>query len=146
MIAMPRRPLLVTVSTLVVVVLAAAGCTIPTTKDGGGYGPSDNARDGAAAERAPSVELRSGARERLSSTNSSWTPAGYVTATGAKVVLDVFNADTTQHNFTLTDVEISRNIPADGRALVRFTAPEPGRYRFYCKYHREEMQGWLTVR
>jgi plastocyanin len=90
--------------------------------------------------------LRSGAKEKLSSSNSSWTPAGYVTATGAKVVLDVSNGDPTQHNFTLTDVEISRNIPPDGRALVRFTAPEPGRYRFYCKYHREEMQGWLTVR
>jgi plastocyanin len=144
---MPRRRLLVTTSTLAVIALATAGCTIPTTKDGGGYGPSDKTtRAGAATEQLPNVELRSGAKEKLSSSNSSWTPAGYVTATGAKVVLDVSNGDPTQHNFTLTDVEISRNIPADGRALVRFTAPEPGRYRFYCKYHREEMQGWLTVR
>ena len=144
---MPRRRLLVTTSTLAVIALAAAGCTIPTTKDGGGYGPSDkNTRAGAATEQLPNVELRSGAKEKLSSSNSSWTPAGYVTATGAKVVLDVSNVDPTQHNFTLTDVKVSRNIPADGRALVRFTAPEPGRYRFYCKYHREEMQGWLTVR
>ena len=36
-----RRRLLVTVSTLVAVALAVAGCTIPTTKDGGGYGPSN---------------------------------------------------------------------------------------------------------
>ena len=144
---MPPRRLLVTASALAVVALAVTGCTIPTTKDGGGYGPSDkNTSAGAAAKKVPDVELRSGAKEKLSSTNSSWAPAGYVTATGANVVLDVFNADTTQHNFTLTDVEISKNIPADGRALVRFTAPEPGRYRFYCKYHREEMQGWLTVR
>jgi plastocyanin len=141
---MPRRSLLTTVSTLVAVALAAAGCTIPTTKDGGGYGPS--AANGAPAGQAPAVELRSGDRVKLSSSNSSWTPTGYVTTAGARVVLDVFNADTSQHNFTLTGVRLSRNIPADGRALVRFTAPEPGRYRFYCKYHREEMQGWLTVR
>jgi plastocyanin len=141
---MPRRPLLMTVSTLVAVTLAIAGCTIPTTKEGGGYGPSS--RKGATAEQPPPVELRNGAKEKLKSTNASWTPAGYVTATGAKIVLDVSNGDPTQHNFTLSDLEISKNIPADGSALVRFTAPEPGRYRFFCKYHQQEMQGWLTVR
>ena len=44
------------------------------------------------------------------------------------------------------DLEISRNLPPDTSALIRFTAPKPGRYRFYCKYHQQEMQGWLTVR
>jgi plastocyanin len=144
---MPRRRQLLTVSTLVVVALAVAGCTIPTDKDGGGYGPSDQAgRTVAAAEQEPPVELRSGARQKLQSTNASWTPARYVAATGAKIVLDVSNADPTQHNFTLGGLEISKNIPPDESTLVRFTAPEPGRYRFYCKYHQQEMQGWLTVR
>ena len=57
------------------------------------------------------MELRSGAKEKLKSTDSSWTPATYVTATGAKIVLDVSNADPTQHNFTFGDLEISKNIP-----------------------------------
>jgi plastocyanin len=144
---MPRRRLLLTVSTLVAVALAVTGCTIPTTKDGGGYGPSGQAnRNGSAARKAPAVELRSGAKEKLKSANATWAPAGYVTATGAKIVLDVSNADPTQHNFTLGDLEISKNIPPDTSTLVRFTAPKPGRYRFYCKYHQQEMQGWLTVR
>jgi plastocyanin len=144
---MPRRRLLLPVSTLVAVALVVAGCTIPTTKDGGGYGPSNqSSRKGSTAEQAPPVELRSGAKGKLKSADSSWAPAGYVTATGAKVVLDVSNADPTQHNFSLGELEISKNIPADGSALVRFTAPQPGRYRFYCKYHQQEMQGWLTVR
>ena len=34
---------------------------------------------------------------------------------------------------------------SDTTAVIRFTAPKPGRYRFYCKYHQQEMQGWLTV-
>ena len=38
---MPRRRLLLTVPTLLAVALVVAGCTIPTTKDGGGYGPSN---------------------------------------------------------------------------------------------------------
>jgi plastocyanin len=144
---MPRRRLLLAVSTLVAVALAVAGCTIPTTNDGGGYGPSDQAGRAAAAKPAPPpVELRSGAKQALKSSNATWAPAAYVTAAGAKIVLDVSNADPTQHNFTLGDLEISRNIPPDTSTLVRFTAPSPGRYRFYCKYHQQEMQGWLTVR
>jgi plastocyanin len=141
---MPRRRLLLTVSTLVAVALAVAGCTIPTTKDGGGYGPS-NQNSRKAAQAAP-VELRSGTKEKLKSSNASWTPAVYVAESGAKIVLDVSNADPTQHNFTLGDLEISKNIPPETSALIRFTAPKPGRYRFYCKYHQQEMQGWLTVR
>jgi plastocyanin len=140
---MPRRRRLLTVSSLVAVALAVTGCTIPTTKDGGGYGPSNQTARKAAPP--PPVELRSGAKEELKSTDASWTPATYVTATGAKVVLDVSNTDPTQHNFTLGDLEISKNIPPDTSTLIRFTAPKPGRYRFYCKYHQQEMQGWLTV-
>jgi plastocyanin len=141
---MPRRRRLLTVSALVAVTLAVAGCTIPTTKDGGGYGPS-NQTVKKAAKPAP-VELRSGAEQKLKSSNASWTPAAYVTSAGAKVVLDISNADPTQHNFTFGDLKISKNLPPDTTAQVRFTAPKPGRYRFWCKYHQQEMQGWLTVR
>jgi plastocyanin len=141
---MPRRRLLLTVPMLLAAALVAAGCTIPTTKDGGGYGPSN--QSATKAKAPPPVELRSGATEQLKSSNAAWTPNGYVTATGAKIVLDIANADPTQHNFTFGELEISKNIPPDTSAKVSFTAPEPGRYRFYCKYHQQEMQGWLTVR
>jgi plastocyanin len=141
---MPRSRRLLTISALVAVTLAVAGCTIPTTKDGGGYGPS-NQTVKKAAKPAP-VELRSGAEQKLKSSNASWTPAAYVTSAGAKVVLDISNADPTQHNFTFGDLKISKNLPPDTTAQVRFTAPKPGRYRFWCKYHQQEMQGWLTVR
>jgi plastocyanin len=141
---MPRRRLLLTVSTLVAVALAVSGCTIPTTKDGGGYGPAN--QSGRKAAKPAPVELRSGAKQTLKSTNASWAPAAYVAAAGTKVVLDVSNADPTQHNFTFGDLEISKNLPPDTSTLIRFTAPQPGRYRFYCKYHQQEMQGWLTVR
>jgi plastocyanin len=140
---MPRRRLLLTVSTLVAVALAAAGCTIPTTRDGGGYGPSKKSAS-KAAKPAP-VELHSGTKQKLKSVDASWTPAAYQAASGTKIVLDVSNADPTQHNFTFGDLEISRNLPPDTSALIRFTAPKPGRYRFFCKYHQQEMQGWLTV-
>ena len=68
---MPRRRLLLTVSSLVAVALAVTGCTIPTTKDGGGYGPSNQATR-KAAKPVP-VELHSGAKQKLKSADSSWT-------------------------------------------------------------------------
>jgi plastocyanin len=141
---MPRRRLLLTVSSLVAVALAVSGCTIPTTKDGGGYGPSNQATR-KAAKPVP-VELHSGDKQKLKSADASWTPAVYTAAAGTKIVLDVSNADPTQHNFTFGDLEISKNLPPDTSTLIRFTAPQPGRYRFYCKYHQQEMQGWLTVK
>ena len=143
---MPRRHLLTIASVLAGVVLAAAGCTIPTTGSGGGYGPSGQAASRQRAGPAPAkVQLRSGVSTQLWGKDFSWNPTGYVAAAGSAVVLDVRNRDTTQHNFTLVDVHVSKNIPADGRTQVRFTAPKPGRYRFYCKYQQQEMQGWLTV-
>ncbi len=140
---MPRRRLLLYVSTLAAVAVAVAGCTIPTTRDGGGYGPSNQSARRAA--KPTPVELHSGTAQKLKSVDASWTPALYEAAAGTKVVLDVSNADPTQHNFTFGDLEISRNLPPDTSAVIRFTAPRPGRYRFYCKYHQQEMQGWLTV-
>jgi plastocyanin len=141
---MPRSRPLLTVSMLAAVALTVAGCTIPTTKDGGGYGPSNQNRQ--AAAQPPPVELRSGAKQQLKSTNATWTPARYVTAAGAKIVFNVANGDPTQHNFTFRDLEISKNLPPEASTQISFTAPQPGRYRFYCKYHQQEMQGWLTVR
>jgi plastocyanin len=142
---MPRRHLLTIASMLAGIALAAAGCTIPTTGSGDGYGPSGQAAKPEAGSSAARVKLRSGVRSELSGKDFAWSPTGYLAAAGSAVVLDIRNRDTTQHNFTLGDVHLSQNIPADGHTLVRFTAPKPGRYRFYCKYHQQEMQGWLTV-
>ena len=142
---MPRRHLPGIIAVAVGIVLAAAGCTLPTSGDGEGYGPRKLAAAGPDAAGV-AVNLRSGARQKLAGENFSWNPARYIAAPGARIVLDVVNDDPSQHNFTLAGLELSRNVPAGGHTLVRFTAPKPGRYRFYCKYQREEMQGWLTVK
>jgi plastocyanin len=142
---MARRRRVVTVLTVAAVALAAAGCTLPTTKDGKGYGPSDQLARAAKPAKAP-VTLRSGVRTKLSGHNYLWNPGAYVVTPGATVVLDIVNDDTSQHNFTFRDLGVSQNIPAEAHKLVRFKAPDPGKYRFYCKYHGQEMQGWLTVK
>jgi plastocyanin len=143
----PSRRLL-SASALLGVALAVAGCTIPTTKDGKGYGPSDQfaRQQGAAEPVVKTVELRSGVEAKLSTKNAAWNPSRYVTTAGTSVVLDVVNDDNGYHNFTFGDLKLSRNLAPDAHAVVRFKAPQPGRYRFYCKYQQQEMQGWLTVK
>ena len=100
---MPRRHLLGIAAAAVGVALTAAACTIPTTNDGGGYGPKRLGGAGVDAVGV-TVNLRSGARQKLAGQNSSWNPARYVAAPGARIVLDVVNDDPTQHNFTLLRV------------------------------------------
>jgi plastocyanin len=145
---MSRSRRLLSVCALLGVALAVAGCTIPTTKDGKGYGPSDGfaRQHGAAEPVVKTVELRNGVEAKLSTKNASWNPSRYVAAAGTSVVLDVVNDDNGYHNFTFGDLKLSRNLAPDAHTVVRFKAPRPGRYRFYCKYQQQEMQGWLTVK
>ena len=113
---------------LVAAALAGAGAAAGAQEAAPGGEPTTTVADGGSVTSVPADDATS------------------TTAAGAKIVLDVSNADPTQHNFTFGDLEISKNIPPDTSALIRFTAPKPGRYRFYCKYHQQEMQGWLTVK
>jgi plastocyanin len=145
---MSRSRRLLSVPALLGVALAVAGCTIPTTKDGRGYGPSDEfaRQHGASEPVVKTVELRNGVEAQLSTKNAAWNPSRYVAAAGTSVVLEVVNDDNGYHNFTFGDLKLSRNLAPDAHTVVRFKVPEPGRYRFYCKYHQQEMQGWLTVK
>jgi plastocyanin len=138
--------------------LGVSGCTLPTTDNGGGYGPSGPSRQSGRADQAlvggatatrpdkPLTVLESGVPAVLKVSESSWAPASYVVAPGASIALKVVNDDATQHNFTLEAPELSRNLPGGEELLLKFSAPGPGRHRFYCKYHRQEMQGWITVK
>jgi plastocyanin len=128
--------------------LVLSGCTLPTSDNGGGYGPSNKAGGQAPrqADQPAPVVLKSGVPAALKARDSSWTPANYMAAPGASIILKITNSDSMQHNFTLDGEGISQNLPTGQLMQVRFTAPGPGRHRFYCKYQREEMQGWITVK
>jgi plastocyanin len=148
---MPRRHRSVLACALAGLLLGVSGCTIPTTDNGGGYGPSGQPgkADGQALgrpDRAAPVVLKRGVPAALKARDSHWTPAAYVVAPGASVILEVANADAMQHNFTLEGEGLSKNLPSGEEVRVKFSAPGPGRHRFYCKYQREEMQGWITVK
>jgi len=143
---MLRRRLAVLVPTLAGLVLGVSGCTLPTSDDGGGYGPGKATGQLIQPKPKPApTPLRSGVPAVLRAHDSSWVPGNYVVPQGATIELEVENSDQAQHSFTLEGGSISKIIPSGGQVLVKFSAPGPGKHRFYCKYQQQEMQGWITV-
>ncbi|SRR6266508_1801047 len=143
---MLRRHPAVLALTLTGLLLGVSGCTIPTTDNGGGYGPSGQSVKAARqADQPAPVVLKSGVASVLKAKDARWLPQSYVVAPDANIVLKVANGDATQHNFTLEGEGLSKNLPTGSEVVLKFSAPSPGKHRFYCKYQREEMQGWITV-
>jgi plastocyanin len=142
---MLRRHTAVLALMLAGLLLGASGCTIPTSDNGGGYGPTGKQAKAQPDLPAP-VLLKSGVASVLQAKDYHWQPGNYVVAPDADVVLKVTNGDSMQHNFTVEGEGLSKNLPTGSQVLVKFPAPSPGKHRFYCKYHREEMQGWITVK
>jgi plastocyanin len=78
--------------------------------------------------------------------NFVWKPGNLLLAAGQPVTLKIKNDDTMQHNFTFKPVKVARNLPVGATTSISFSAPKPGTYLFYCKYHLQMMQGAITVR
>jgi plastocyanin len=78
--------------------------------------------------------------------NFVWKPGNLLLAAGQPVTLKISNDDTMQHNFTFKPVKVAKNLPVGATTSISFTAPKPGTYLFYCKYHLQMMQGAITVR
>jgi plastocyanin len=78
--------------------------------------------------------------------NFEWKPGNLLLAAGQPVTLKVANNDTMQHNFTFKPAKVAKNLRVGTTTTVSFSAPKPGSYRFYCKYHLQMMEGAITVR
>jgi plastocyanin len=116
---------------------AAAHNVIPHTHGPPG-GPLVAPSDGVLAVRVPELPPRA--------VNFEWKPGNLLLATGQKVTLKIANDDTMQHNFTFKPVKVAKNLKVGATTTISFSAPKPGSYLFYCKYHLQMMQGAITVR
>jgi plastocyanin len=55
---------------------------------------------------------------------------------GKKITLELKNEGNTEHNFSLDEQSISKDVEAAEEAEVTVTVPQSGKLTFYCKYHR----------
>ena len=117
---------------------AAAAHNLVAHTHGPPGGPLVTPSDGVLAVNVPKLPRHA--------INFVWKPGNLLLAAGQPVTLKISNDDTMQHNFTFKPVKVAKNLPVGATTSISFTAPKPGTYLFYCKYHLQMMQGAITVR
>ena len=65
---------------------------------------------------------------------------------GQTLDVELENEGTDEHNFSIDDQRIDRDVEAGEKATVKVTFSQSGKLSFYCKYHRSEgMTGGLET-
>lgn len=67
---------------------------------------------------------------------------------GAEITIQLRNAGTQLHNFTISEQGISVELTAGSQSAVKVKFPESGAVAFFCKYHivESDMLGELEAR
>jgi plastocyanin len=86
-----------------------------------------------------------GTKLGLQAQGLQWNTSNLQLKAKTKYALTVTNKDGTEHNFTFTAAKANKDVEAGGSTKVSFTAPGPGTYQFFCKYHRARMTATVTV-
>ena len=113
------------VMTLVIgaVALGAAGC--------GGGGSSSGSGSG---------------KTELDMDNYFFDPGSVKADAEKNLTLELTNGSSAEHNFTLTEQGVSKDVEPGEEAEVTVTVPKSGSLTFYCKYHRDRgMTGMLQA-
>lgn len=65
---------------------------------------------------------------------------------GQVLKLEIENESTAQHSFTITSIQVDKDIPPKGKVEVTVTFPQSGVLNFFCKYHAAQgMNGELLA-
>lgn len=117
---------------LVVTALAAAACG----GDDGDSG-SDNGGDGGDGGGAQSVEV--------TAADFAFDPVTIQAEPGQEVEVTLVNDDSTDHTFTVEELDVEAQAAGGESVSVTFTAPDLGSVEFFCQFHAEQMRGEITV-
>jgi plastocyanin len=80
----------------------------------------------------------------LTATDVEFDPESLEADSGTIAVF-VTNNDPTLHTFTIDELDVDLDIPANTTARIEFDA-DAGEYTFYCVPHESDMEGTLEVR
>ncbi len=86
-----------------------------------------------------------GTKISLQARGIQWNTTNLQLKAKTKYALTVTNNDGTEHNFTFAAAKANKDVDAGGSTKISFTAPGPGTYQFFCKYHRARMTETVTV-
>jgi len=86
-----------------------------------------------------------GTKISLQAQGLQWNTTNLQLKAKTKYALTVTNHDGTEHNFTFAAAKANKDVDAGGSTKISFTAPGPGTYQFFCKYHKARMTQTVTV-
>lgn len=134
------RPTVITGAATLAVLLALAGCgqatTTSTTPTTSSQNLNERGTKNFADEPGGEVELG----------DNFFSPTVIQGKAGQTLRLELKNEGSAEHNFTLTEQSVDRDVGAGEDAKVSVEVPRSGRVGFFCKYHiAQGMGGSLAV-
>jgi plastocyanin len=74
-------------------------------------------------------------------------PATLTAKVGKQVTVTVKNEGQAEHNFSITSLNVNKDVEKGQSAVVSFTPTQAGKIEFFCEYHKasKNMVGTLTV-
>ena len=127
----------------VVLALLAAGCGKTATANGNGGSPSPSPSPSTMPSTGPNAGYTTKVDEGPNDT-FTFAPATVTVKQGQQLTLD--NVSNAPHTFTVTgkNIDVQTNPGATAQATI---ALPPGRYPFFCRFHKAlGMKGVLVVR
>ena len=80
----------------------------------------------------------------LTAKDFSYTPTEVDVKQG-KVTFSVENTGAVEHNLSIEDLKVDKDVEEGESASVTVDDAKPGTYEFHCEYHPTKMKGTITV-
>ena len=80
----------------------------------------------------------------LKAQNTTYSPTDVSVKAGEKVTFAVTNGDQIEHNLTIKDLKVDKDVKAGATEKATVTVPA-GTYAFHCEYHPDQMKGTITA-
>jgi plastocyanin len=74
-----------------------------------------------------------------------WLPSSLMVSQGDEVELTLINKLEDPHGFKIEDFGIEEVVQPQAQIAVRFTASQPGAYRYICQLHPPHLGGHILV-
>lgn len=124
--------------TLAAIVTSAAGFMSGCGKD------NNNDTAASTTTTAATNDTVSAATLVLVATNYQFDKAELTAAAGQPVTFTITNNGTVDHNLTVKDLNVNKDVKPGKSASISVT-PKAGTYEYHCEYHPTQMTGTLTV-
>jgi plastocyanin len=84
---------------------------------------------------------------QLTAKDFAFTPTTIAAKAGQKVTVTFKNDGSTEHNFSISSLNVDKDAEKGASASVSFTPTQSGTIEFFCKYHKvsNNMVGSLQV-